>query len=68
MAEMTIRNLDEDYKHCEVAEKSYQGLLKWKEELGPQRATIKNLCEALQNVGCSEALETLQRMAHQSDC
>lgn len=68
MAEIDIRNLDEDYKYCEVAEKCYQGLLKWKEKLGPQRATIKNLCQALQKVGCSEALGALQSMSHQCDC
>lgn len=67
MSEMAIRNLDEDYKYCEVAEKSYQGLLRWKEKLGPQEATIKKLREALQSVGCSEALEALQSMSHQRD-
>ena len=66
MPEMTIRNLDEDHKHCEVAEKCYQGLLKWKENLGPQGATIEKLCRAMQNVGCSEALEALQSMLHQN--
>ena len=67
MAEMAIRNLEEDYKHCEVAEKCYQGLLKWKENVGPQEATVKNLCRAMQNVGCSEALEALQNMSHEGD-
>jgi len=67
MAEMAIRNLEEDNKHNEVAEKCHQGLLKWKEKLGPQGATIKKLCRALQNVGCSEALEALRRMSHHSD-
>lgn len=65
---MTIRNLEEDHKYCEVAEKSYQGLLKWKEKLGPQKATIKKLCDALERVGCSEALEALRSMQQQSDC
>lgn len=66
--EMTIRNLDEDHKYYGVAEKSYQGLLKWKEKLGPQKATIKKLCDALVKVGCSEALEALRSTLHQSDC
>ena len=68
ISEMTIRNLDEDHKYCAVAEKSYQGLLKWKEELGPQKATVKKLRDALQKVGCSEALKALKSMPHQSDC
>jgi len=67
MAEMTIRNLEEDHKHSEVTEKCHQGLLKWKEKFGPQKATIKTLCSALQNVGCAEALEALRSMPHQSD-
>jgi len=68
MTEIAIRNLEEDNKHSEVAEKSHQGLLKWKEKFGPQGATIKKLCRALQKVGCSEALEALRSMPHQSDC
>lgn len=67
MPETDIRNLDEDNRHYNVAEKCYQGLLKWKEKRGPQRATMKKLCKALQKVGCSEALEALQSMSHQSD-
>ena len=58
--EMTIRNLDEDYKSCKVAEKCYEGLLAWKQSLGPQRATMKNLCDALRLVGCSEALKCIE--------
>lgn len=57
--EMIIRNLDEDNKHCKAVEKCYQGLLAWKESVGPQKATTKRLCDALRHVGCSEALETL---------
>lgn len=70
MDEMIIRNLDEDYKNCKVAEKCYEGLLAWKESLGPQRATIKTLCEALRLVGCSEALKALRReiASQNSDC
>ena len=68
ISEMTIRNLDEDHKYSGVAEKSYQGLLKWKEKLGPQEATMDKLRDALQNVGCSEALEALMSMSHQGDC
>ncbi|KAL9960402.1 hypothetical protein ACROYT_G033854 [Oculina patagonica] len=61
MNEMMIRNLDEDYKHCKVVEKCYQGLLTWKESVGPQKATLKTLCDALRQVGCSEALKTLSK-------
>ena len=63
-----INNLEEDNKHSEVAEKCHQALLKWKEKSGPQEATIKKLCQALQKVGCSEALEALRKMSHQSNC
>ena len=62
MPEIIIRNLEEDNKHSEVAEKCQQALLKWKEMLGPQGATIQNLCQVLQNVGCTEALEALRSM------
>ena len=61
MNEMTIRNLDEDCKTYKVADKCYEGLLLWKESLGPQRATIKNLCDALRLVGCPEALKCLEK-------
>jgi len=67
MDDTTIRNLEEDYKYCEVAEKCYQGLLKWKKNLGPEKATIKKLCDALQKVGCSKALEALRTMSRQCD-
>ena len=59
MDETIIRNLEEDFKHCDVDEKCYQGLLKWKNSVGPQRATTKKLYDALRVVGCSEALKTL---------
>ena len=61
MDEMKIRNLEEDYKYREVAEKCFQGLLKWKNSLGPQRATTKKLCDALRLVGCPGALKALSR-------
>ena len=61
MDETTIRNLEEDFKNCKVADKCYEALLAWKESLGSQRATIKNLCDALRRVGCSEALEWVEQ-------
>ena len=67
MAEKAIKNLEENNKNSEVAEKCHQALLKWKEKLGPQGATIKKLCRALQKAGCTEALEALRSMPHQSD-
>lgn len=67
MDDTTIRNLEEDYKHCEVAEKCYQGLLKWTEIVGPEKATIEKLSYALQKVGCLKGLEALRNMPHQSD-
>ena len=60
MDEMTIRNLEEDYKNSGVVEKCYQGLLAWKESFGPQKATTEKLRDALGHVGCSEALKALQ--------
>jgi len=59
MNEMTIRNLDEDNRNCKVVDKCYEGLLAWKQSLGPQGATIEKLCHALRLVGCSEALIAL---------
>ena len=59
MEEAIIRNIEEDKKYCEVTEKCYHGLLKWKESVGPQKATTKKLCDALLHVGCSEALKTM---------
>lgn len=56
MDETTIKVLELDYKDWGVAEKFYQGLLKWKDSVGPQRASIKNLFDALRRAGCSEAL------------
>ena len=67
MNDPTIRNLEEDYKHCEVAEKCYQGLLKWTNIAGPEKATIKELCFTLQKAGCLKGLEALRNMPHQSD-
>jgi len=61
MDEMTIRNLDEDFKTSKVVDKCYEGLLAWKESLGPQRATIKNLCDALRLVGCLEAVKYIKK-------
>ena len=61
MDETTIRNLEEDFKNCKVADKCYEALLAWKESLGSQRATTKNLCDALRRVGCSEALEWVEQ-------
>ena len=60
MDEMAIRNLDEDFRNCKVAEKCYEGLLAWKESLGHQRATITKLCDALRLVGCPEALKCVE--------
>lgn len=60
MDETTIRNLDEDFKNCRVADKCYEALIAWKESVGSQRATIKNLCDALRRVGCSEALKCIE--------
>lgn len=61
MNEVTIRNLEEDHKSYGVVEKCYLGLLRWKESVGPQLATIKKLCRALHiTVGCSKALEVLR--------
>lgn len=60
MNEMIIRNLDEDYKSCKVADKCYEALIAWIERVGSQRATIKNLCDALRHVGCSEALKCIE--------
>jgi len=61
MNEMTIRNLDEDYKNCKVVDKCYEGLLAWKQSRGPRGATIAKMCHALRIVGCSEALKGLRQ-------
>ena len=60
MDEMTIRNVEEDNKNDGVVEKCYQGLLAWKESVGPQKATTEKLRDALSRVGCSGALKALQ--------
>ena len=59
MKETAIKNLDEDYKNCNVAEKCYQGLIKWQTEKGPEEARTKQLCGALREANCPEALKTL---------
>ena len=70
MDEMTIRNLEEDYKNCDVAERCFQGLMLWMESDGPKKATTKRLCDALRHVGCLKALETLWKedASNNSDC
>ena len=40
-SEAPLRNIEEDKKNCEVTEKCYHKLLKWKESTGPQKATTK---------------------------
>ena len=50
MKETAIKNLDEDYKNCNVAEKCYQGLIKWQTEKGPEEARTKQLCGALREL------------------
>lgn len=68
--EAIIRNLEEDHKNATVEERCYQGLLVWKDNLGPQGAMIKALCDALYFASCSEALKALQReiAPRSSDC
>lgn len=68
--EAIIRNLEEDHKNASVQERCYQGLLVWKDNRGPQGATIKALCHALRLAKCSEALNALQReiSPRSSDC
>ena len=61
MVEAVIKNLDEDHKFEMVNEKCYQGLLEWKSRIGPQEATMRKLCDALQKAGCSKALEKLSK-------
>lgn len=70
MDETVISNIEEDFKNCRVTEKCYQGLLAWRESVGPQKATTKRLRDALLRVGCSEAMETLLKedTSTQSDC
>lgn len=66
--EVTIENLDEDYKYCKVAEKFYQGLLEWLRGFGTRGATTKKLYEALRRAGCSEALEKLSIEGMSDNC
>ena len=57
--EKTIENLSVDLMRETVTEQCIQGLIKWKDR-NPQLATIKTLAIALRNVGCFDALRTLQ--------
>ena len=59
MKDTAIRNLDEDYKNYKVAEKCYQGLIERQKEKGPEEARTKQLCGALREANCLEALNTL---------
>ena len=59
--EKAIENLSLDLKHETINEQCIQGLIKWKER-DPQLATIKTLAIALRNVGCFDALRTLQKL------
>ena len=69
MGDRMIRNLEEDYKNCDVAEKCYQALMAWGKKVGPQEATIKKLSDALYHAHCFEALETLKEdTSKTSDC
>ena len=52
--------MDEDYKNCQVADKSYERLLAWKQSLGPQGAMIETLRHALRLLDCSEELKALR--------
>jgi len=59
--ERTIENISVDFTHAKITEQCIQGLIKWK-ELSPQSATIKTLALALREVGCFDALKTLQKL------
>ncbi|KAK2569046.1 hypothetical protein P5673_005927 [Acropora cervicornis] len=48
-----------DANNPRANEKSYQGLLEWTRSAGTQGATIRNLCNALRAVNCTEAIEQL---------
>lgn len=61
MDEITIRNLDEDYKNSKVAEKCYQGLLAWTERVGTEKAATQKLCTALRVAGYSDTLKTSRK-------
>lgn len=58
--EPTIENLEED--NNTVDERFYKGLLKWKGKVGCQNATKEKLCDALREMGCSEALKVLSTL------
>jgi len=59
--EKTIENLSVDFTHAKITEQCILGLIKWK-ELSPHSATIKTLALALRDVGCFDALRTLQKL------
>lgn len=59
MKEKVIENLSEDYKYDKIAEKCFQGLLKWKQS-GPELATVKKLAIALRQLRCFDALQKLR--------
>lgn len=61
LAEVHIEHVDADYKDGNVYEKCYQGLLKWMRSCSTQTATTKQLCDALRQTGCIEALEELSK-------
>ena len=56
MEDSTIRTVDEE--NHEVAEKCFQGLIKWKNCLGSD-ATTRRLCQALQNIGRRDVINVL---------
>ena len=58
--EKTIENLSVDFMHEKITEQCIQGLIEWKHR-DSQLATIKTLATALRNVGCFDALRTLQK-------
>ena len=57
--EKAIENLSVDLMRETITEQCIQGLIKWKDR-NPQVATIKTLAIALRNVGCFDALRSLQ--------
>ena len=59
--ENRLENLEGDYKHCKASEQCFQGLLEWTRIAGPQKATTRTLCNALQREGCLDALEALSK-------
>jgi len=61
LPEVAIDNVVTDYKDGKVYEKLYQGLLEWMRKCGTQTATTKQLCDALRQTGCTEALKALSK-------